>query len=526
MRQAAAKPPQDYCPITTQPSPTYELSQDGSWKGNIQVQGKIPPSLWGAQEAMKGFHSLSNTSGRCCAISGLGRYAPENSKLSWSDPGLTISHIIPPQHFDVFPVDRLDLDGEDDELAEKWRMTWDPRENGIVLLGHFHALWKARLIAIEPSALTVRCFGPYDSIAAYEGRKAQFSYVPNKEALCWHYKMCVYENITAKQPPQSPAATQGAETTAAIRPTLSTSSTRTTPAPGPFSAREALPFALPPIRLKQTTLQAARPRKRPRTDRDEDSLPQLFGNAEFVDNLSKQLCTIKCIIHLGEPAGSDPSCPNFSKHRRLDFGAADTAVHKLDMATLSSWGLLRDEDVPKSQLGRDKIVSEYEIVSRECIPIFKVVLPYGYTVVGKGVVRPDHSSSTAGEGAKKSAPNPLSEADILVRLGPQLAGECVPFCLGLLKLGKELRDASYSGTIESALLLSSAEMPLSKAAKPRDSIQEEIRRTVEDIQNRGVTFREPLVDADLRWNQEAQRVMVVNFASAKIENSNDATVFR
>lgn len=83
------------------------------------MQGKIPPSLWGAQEAMKGFHSLSNTSGGCCAISGLGRYAPENSKLSWSDPGLTISQIIPPQNFNVFPVDISDLDGEDDELAEK-----------------------------------------------------------------------------------------------------------------------------------------------------------------------------------------------------------------------------------------------------------------------------------------------------------------------------------------------------------------------------------------------------------------------
>lgn len=255
-------------------------------------------------------------------------------------------------------------------------------------------------------------------------------------------------------------------------------------------------------------------------------MPQLFGNAEFGGDVSKQSCTIKCITHLGEPAGSDPSCPNFSKHRRLDFGAADTAVHKLDMTTLSSWGLLRDEDVPKGQMGREDIVSEYEIVSRECIPIFKVVLPYGYTVVGKGVVRPDHSSSTAAEEAKESSFTPLIETDILVRLGPQLAGECVPFCLGLLKLGKELRDASHSGTIASVPLLSSAELPLSKAAKPRDSVQEEIRRTVGDIQNRGVTFRGPLVDADLRWNQEAQRVMVVNFASAKIENSNDATVFR
>lgn len=485
----------------------------------MRVQGKIPPNLWGAQEAMEGFHSLSNTSGRCCAISGLGRYAPENSKLAWSDPGLAISHIIPPQHFDVFPVDRSDIDGEDDELAEKWRMTWDPRENGIVLLGHFHALWKARLVAIEPSTLTVRCFGPYDSIAAYEGKKAHFSNVPRKEALRWHYEMCVYENITAKRPSRPLAAKQGVATTAAIQPALSTSSIKRVPAP--FSASEVLPFALRPPGARE-----APPRKRPRTDQDGAVLPQLSDKAEPSGNLGKQFCTLKCIMRLGDTAGSDPSCPNFSKHRRLGFGAADTAVNKLDMATLSSWGLLRDEDVPKGQLGRERIISEYEIVSRVSIPIFKVVLPHGYTVVGKGVVRPDHSSSTARKGAKEPTFTPLIEADILVKIGPQLAGERVPFCLGLLKLGKELRDASSNETIESVLLLSSAEVPLSKATVPRHVIQEEIRRTVEDIRSRGVTFREPLVDADLRWNQEAQQVMVVNFAGAKIETSNDVTVFR
>lgn len=524
VRRTVAKPPQDYCPVITQPSQTYELSHDGSWQGNIRVQGKIPPNLWGAKEAMEGFHSLSNTSGRCCAISGLGTYAPENSKLAWSDPGLTVSHIIPPQHFDVFPVDRSDLDGEDDELAEKWRMTWDPRENGIVLLGHFHAMWKARLVAIEPSTLTVRCFGPYDSIAAYEGRVAHFSNVPNKEILRWHYRMCVYENITAKQPSQSPAAKQGAGITAPKRPALSTSSTGTRPAP--FTASKTLPFALCPPGAREAPTQAARPRKRPRTDQDGAALPQSANSATSSGDLAKQLCTLKCIIRLGDPDGSDPSCPNFSKHRRLGFGVADTAVHKLNMTTLSSCGLLRDEDVPKSQLGREIIISEYEVVSREPIPILKVVLPYGYTVVGKGVVRPDHSISTAREGAKVPTFTPLIEADILVKIGPQLAGERVPFCLGLLKFGKELRDASSNGSIESVLLLSSAEVPLSKATVPRHVIQEEIRRTVEDIRSRGVTFREPLVDADLRWNQEAQQVMVVNFAGAKMETSNDVTVFR
>lgn len=493
-----------------QPSPTYELFHDGTWQGTAWAQGKIPQNLWGAEEAMKGFHSLSNTSGRCCAISGLGRYTPENSKLAWSDPGLTISHIIPPQHFDVYSIDKSDIEGEEDELAEKWRMTWDPRGNGIVLLSHFHALWKARLVAIEPSNLTVRCFGPYDSIVAYEGKKAHFSNIPNRDALRWHYEMCVFENITAKQPPQSLAAKHDGYTAAAIRPALSILSTETGPAP--FSASEVLPIALHPPGTGEVTLQATRPRKRPRTDQDGVDLPQLSNNPESNGGLAKQLCTLECILCLGDQAGSDPSCPNFSKHRRRGFG---TAVHKLDMTVMSECGLVRDEDVPKNQPGRESIVSDYEIASRRSIPILRVVLPYGYTVIGKGVVRSDHS--------KGPAFGPLMERDILVRLGSQLAGECVPFCLGIAKLGKELRDPTYDGPIQQVLLLSSAEAPLSEAPLPRG---EAIRRTVEDIRNHGVTLREPLVEADLRWNEEAQRVMVVNFAGAKIEATDDTTAFR
>lgn len=507
--------------MTLHPSPAYELSQDGSWQGTIRVDGKVPQNLWRAEQSMEGFHALSNTSGRCCAISGLGRYTPENSNLAWSDPGLTISHIIPPQHFEVYPVDKSDLDGEDDELAEKWRLTWDPRENGIVLLGHFHALWEARLVGIEPSTLTIRCFGPYDSISIYEGKKAHFSNIPNRGALRWHYEMCVFENITAKQPPQSLCAKQDMITNS-IPPALSSSSTK--PGSVPFAASEALPFALPPPGPEQTSLQAARPRKRPRSSQDGPASPQPADSAQSNGDLSKQLCTLKCILLLGDPVGSDPSCPNFSKHRRPIFG---TAVHKLDMATLSSWGLLRDEEVPKSQLYRESIVSEYEIVSSsKSIPMLKVVLPYGYTVIGKGVVRREHSNPTAAERSNEPAFTPLTEADILGRLGPHLAGECVPFCLGLLKLGRELRDASYDGPIDRVLLLSSADVPLPKAGVPRHRIRDETRRTVEDIRRRGVTLRTPLAAADLRWNKDAQRVMVVSFAAAKIEATSDTAVFR
>lgn len=521
MQKVVAKPPRNYRPIIPQPFPAYEVSLDGRWQEIKTAEGKIPLNIWGAEETIKGFHSLSNTSGRCCAISGLGRFAPENSKLAWSDPGLKISHIIPPQHFEVYPVDKSDIEDEDDELSEKWRMTWDPRENGIVLLGHFHDLWRARLVAIDPPTLTVRCFGPYDSIAAFEGKKAHLSNVPNRDALRWHYDMCVYENITAKQS-QPLVAKHNMGTISAVRPELSTSSAKGGPAP--FTASEALPFAPP----QAGTEEAARPWKRPRTGEDVAGLPRLPESMESNDDSTKQLCTLECILRLGEPTKSDPSCPNFSKHRRMGFGKAGAAVHKIDMDTLSSWGLLRDEDVPKGQLCREAIISEYEVISRDSSPVLKVILPHGYTVLGKGVVGSGGcglTTLTTGEGDKEPPVlTPLAEADILARLGPQLAGECVPFCLGFIKLGKDLRDPAYDGPIQRVLLLASARVPLSDTDLPRRAISEQIRRTVEDIRNCGVTFREPPVDADLRWNQEAQRVMVVSFTGAKMEATKDTNV--
>lgn len=71
-------------------------------------------------------------------------------------------------------VHRSDIDKKDDEVMQNWRTAYDPRENSTVLFSHFHALWKARLVAFKLFALTVRCFGPHNSIGSYEGEKAHF----------------------------------------------------------------------------------------------------------------------------------------------------------------------------------------------------------------------------------------------------------------------------------------------------------------------------------------------------------------
>lgn len=139
-------------------------------------------------------------------------------------------------------------------------------------------------------------------------------------------------------------------------PALSAPVTNTRPVP--FAASEALPFGLPPTTIEREASEPPRPRKRPRTGQDGAALLMLAESTDSGNNATKQLYTLECIVRLGDPARSDPTCLNISKHRRPDFGPTDSAVHKLEMTALSSCGLLRDEDVPKGQLGRENIISE------------------------------------------------------------------------------------------------------------------------------------------------------------------------
>lgn len=152
-------------------------------------------------------------------------------------------------------------------------------------------------------------------------------------------------------------------------PALSAPVTNTRPVP--FAASEALPFGLPPTTIEREASEPPRPRKRPWTGQDGAALLLLAESTGSGNKATKQLYTLECIVRLGDPARSDPTCLNISKHRRPDFGPTDSAVHKLEMTALSSCGLLRDEDVPKGQLGRENIISEYEVVSRESVPIFQ-----------------------------------------------------------------------------------------------------------------------------------------------------------
>lgn len=138
-----------------------------------------------------------------CAVSGKGR--------SWClspavGPALQACHIIPQQHYHLYPVEE-DRGNEDDEIEYSsqrlrlaWQRTWSA-DNGILLLSHLHELFDARVIAINPDTELVHIFAPYDVVDEYHGRKAYLPDSVDRRALRHHYEMCWAENMTAKMLP-------------------------------------------------------------------------------------------------------------------------------------------------------------------------------------------------------------------------------------------------------------------------------------------------------------------------------------
>ncbi|KAK7415747.1 hypothetical protein QQX98_005660 [Neonectria punicea] len=154
-----------------------------------------------ARQTIASFRASCLVNARKCAISDRGK--------SWCispahGPALQACHIVPQQHYHVYPVPGFSDDGHDDlasprRLAAAWQRTWSP-ENGILLLSHLHELFDMRLVSIHPDALRVRAFVPYDVLLDYHGRIATVPEDIDRMALRHHYDMCCIENMAAKMP--------------------------------------------------------------------------------------------------------------------------------------------------------------------------------------------------------------------------------------------------------------------------------------------------------------------------------------
>lgn len=132
-----------------------------------------------------------------CAISGKGQ--------SWCiipsiGPGLQVCHIIPQQHFYLYPDDQqLDPEDGDQRLTRAWANTWS-NKNGILLMNDIRHLFEARLISIHPDTHRIRAFVPYDFITDFNGKKANIPRKVDKLALRHHYEMACIENMAAQMP--------------------------------------------------------------------------------------------------------------------------------------------------------------------------------------------------------------------------------------------------------------------------------------------------------------------------------------
>lgn len=165
-----------------------------------------PPDMniapdFGRQTIAK-FRSSLLTTARQCAVSGKGRtwcYSPAIG------PAVQACHIVPQQHYHLYPDPLLDPHSNDSlelspqRLLKSWESTW-AFSNGILLLNHLHELFDSRLFSIHPDTLQVRAFVPYDVICDYHGRKATLGAFVDRNALRHHYEMCCIENMAAEMP--------------------------------------------------------------------------------------------------------------------------------------------------------------------------------------------------------------------------------------------------------------------------------------------------------------------------------------
>ncbi|KAM0293638.1 hypothetical protein ACHAPM_011604 [Fusarium culmorum] len=185
-----------------------------------------------ARQIMTQFRSSCLVMASRCAVSGKGR--------SWCmtpavGPGLQACHIIPQQHYHLYPDSR---DGQSSELSRRrlrdaWMQTWSAT-NGLLLMSHLHEAFDARLFSIHPETLRIRAFVPYDIFMDYHGMEARVPPDVDRNALRHHYDMCCIENMAAKMPSEdliAPPLASQTGTSGANTPLSSRSDFPVTPRP-------------------------------------------------------------------------------------------------------------------------------------------------------------------------------------------------------------------------------------------------------------------------------------------------------
>ncbi|KAM0420357.1 hypothetical protein ACHAPT_011899 [Fusarium lateritium] len=176
---------------------SYHFKPNGLLKKTISVTFQGVP-IDTARQTMASFRNSCLSGTARCAVTAKGRSWYMNPTVGL---GVEACHVVPQQHYHVYPVPRSFPEGRYDprRLRAAWERTWSAK-NGLLLFSHLHELFDARLFSIHPDSLRIRVFMPYDVLLDYHGVLAQLSSTVDRRALRHHYEMCCIENMAADMP--------------------------------------------------------------------------------------------------------------------------------------------------------------------------------------------------------------------------------------------------------------------------------------------------------------------------------------
>ncbi|KHO11494.1 Peptidase S28 [Metarhizium robertsii ARSEF 23] len=206
---------------------------------------------------------------------------------------------------------------------------------------------------------------------------------------------------------------------------------------------------------------------------------------------AKQYCTQACLLGLKTGRHLANNCPNVQFHRAV----GGNEQHAIDMAEFTR---LVNEQLRRDPYDYCELLSPWGMYGSTGV-LFKLELaPYGYTFVAKGTTATLLCSLE-------------HETNVYEKLH-RLQGDAVPVHLGLVELpGGYILPGGLRAV--HMMLMSWGGQTVKEGKSPGLSL--EVQRSSEAVRNEGI-YHDDVHDANLLWNEELGRVMVIDFDYAKI----------
>ncbi|PGH33293.1 hypothetical protein GX50_03906 [[Emmonsia] crescens] len=235
---------------------------------------------------------------------------------------------------------------------------------------------------------------------------------------------------------------------------------------------------------------SARPRKQQSLVTETTPAKNRRSSRMQYDNQQSTLsyCTQACLIGLSKGGPLDRRCPNVTFHQQ----GKPCSYHLFSKEKLSA--------LVKDQLAHN-LDENCECLDKKGMfgavgVLFKITLTgYGYTFVAKGVQLLDEECLS-------------NEASVYAHLS-QLQGVAIPVYLGTIQLVRSYNLVSCA-VVTSMMLMSWGGNSLHSAVHEGVNIAAETQRSIQEVETAGV-FSLDVREANLLWNEEQQRVMMIDF---------------